>query len=210
MKELDFGKANGLIPAIIQHNDTLQVLMLGYMNEEAVLETLDRKRVTFFSRSRQRLWLKGETSGNYLNLISMEKDCDCDALLLKVIPEGNVCHRDVMSCFSDKEAEGIGFLSFLQYIVKDRIENPREGSYTSELIRQGEKRIAQKVGEEAIECVIDSLTDRDALKNEVADLLFHVIVLLASKDLSILEVIEILRKRHSARQKGDISGIEVD
>lgn len=202
LNELDFSKGNGLIPAIIQHNDTLQVLMLGYMNKEAVQEILERGRVTFFSRSKQRLWLKGETSGNYLNLISMEKDCDCDALLLKVIPEGNVCHRDTMSCFFREEAEGIGFLAYLQNLVKDRISNPKEGSYTSDLVRQGEKRIAQKVGEEAIECVIDSLTDRDALKNEVADLLFHVIVLLASKDLSIQEIIEILRKRHAARQKG--------
>lgn len=193
---LDFNKTGGLIPAIVQDAHTGKVLMLGYMNEEALRKTLTEKRVTFFSRSKNRLWTKGETSGNFLHLESAKADCDQDALLLKVRPAGPVCHTGSDTCFEEDNVHP-DFLYELQEVIRDRKDHPREGSYTTSLFEKGVNKIAQKVGEEAVELVIEAKDERkDLFLNEAADLLYHLLVLLVHKDYRLEEVLEVLERRH--------------
>lgn len=194
---LDFDKVGGLIPAIIQDNNTSKVLMLGYMNEEALAKTLETKKVTFYSRTKQRLWTKGEESGNFLNLVSIESDCDKDTLLIKVEPVGPVCHTGSDTCFGETNKEDILFLKFLQNFIEKRYQEMPEGSYTTSLFKSGVNRMAQKVGEEAIESVIEACNGTDErLVYESADMLYHLIVLLTSKGLSIEDLARELQKRH--------------
>jgi phosphoribosyl-ATP pyrophosphohydrolase/phosphoribosyl-AMP cyclohydrolase len=195
---LDWTKQNNMIPAIVQHADTLQVLMLGYMNQEAFTKTMETKRVYFFSRSKQRLWQKGESSGNYLDVVSIEKDCDDDTLLIVAKPQGPTCHLKTTSCFGDTDAPGVGFLGKLEKIIDQRFTDRPKGSYTSELFDAGIDRLAQKVGEEGVEVVIAAKNDDDtALKGEVADLLFHSLALLRARAIKFSDVIDTLRERHS-------------
>ncbi|WKZ68239.1 MAG: bifunctional phosphoribosyl-AMP cyclohydrolase/phosphoribosyl-ATP diphosphatase HisIE [Melioribacteraceae bacterium] len=199
INKIDFDKMNGLVPAVITDNFTGQVLMLGFMNREAVQKTINEKKVTFYSRSKKRLWTKGETSGNYLNLVDIKNDCDNDTLLIKANPEGNTCHLDQYSCFGI-EKENFLFLKYLDNLVKKRKEDLPENSYTTKLFKQGESRIIQKVGEEAIETVIAGKNnDRNEIINETADLLFHLLVMLNEKNISLNEVITELEKRHSTK-----------
>jgi phosphoribosyl-ATP pyrophosphohydrolase/phosphoribosyl-AMP cyclohydrolase len=192
---LDFKKTNGLIPAIIQDHATLKVLMAGYMNEEAFIRTQKELRVTFFSRSRQQLWTKGETSGNYLDVVEIACDCDSDALLIKVIPQGPVCHTGSQSCFGDSPLYK-GFLYRLEHIIARRIAQDDTGSYTVSLFKKGINKIAQKVGEEAVELVIEAKDSNDDLfKNEAADLLYHFLILLKAKNTTLLEIEEVLGNR---------------
>lgn len=194
---IDFEKGGGLIPAVIQDNMTGKVLMLGYMNEESLNETRRSGKVTFFSRSKKRLWTKGETSGNYLRLVEVSNDCDGDALLIKVKPEGPVCHTGSDTCFSEVNQANALFLHYLQDIISERKERGDEHSYTKQLFDRGINKIAQKVGEEAVELVIEAKDENDdLLKNEAADLLFHLLVLLEAKNIRLEEVISILHSRH--------------
>lgn len=194
---LDFAKMNGLVPAIIQDARTKNVLMLGFMNEEAYEKTLSTKKVTFYSRTRNELWTKGEESGNFLNLVSIEVDCDNDTLLVKAIPEGPVCHRGTATCFNDDNSFGIEFLSYLQDFISKRHAEMPEGSYTTSLFKSGVNRMAQKVGEEAVETVIEATNGTDdRLIYEASDLIYHLIVLLTSKGHRIEELAEELQKRH--------------
>lgn len=198
-KELNFDKSNGLIPAVIQDSKTKRVLMLGYMDRMALEETRKSGKVTFYSRSKQRLWTKGETSGNFLNLDSIQTDCDGDTLLISVRPQGPTCHLGTDTCFgSDNKENGIQFLLELQKIIKNRKETAPEGSYTASLFAAGINKIAQKVGEEAIEVVIEAKeSDTRNLREETADLLFHLLVLLEQKDVSLVEVVDVLKARHA-------------
>ena len=195
--KLDFNKMNGLIPAIIQDNLTNKVLMLGFMNEEALRKTQEIGQVTFFSRTKNRLWTKGEESGNFLNVVSIAEDCDNDTLLIKVDPIGPVCHTGAETCFSEKNNEPIMFLKHLQeFIIRRRREMP-EGSYTTSLFNKGIGRMAQKVGEEAVETVIEAMDGNDErLIYEGSDLLYHLIVLLTYKGYRIEDLINELKKRH--------------
>lgn len=194
---LDFEKVDGLIPAIIQDNETSKVLMLGYMNEEALEKTKATGKVTFFSRTKQRLWTKGEESGNFLNLVSMEADCDKDTLLIKVNPVGPVCHTGSDTCFGEKNEEDILFFKYLQGFIEKRHQEMPEGSYTTSLFQSGINRMAQKVGEEALESVIEACNGTDdRLIYESADMLYHLIVMLTSKGLSIEDLARELQKRH--------------
>jgi phosphoribosyl-AMP cyclohydrolase / phosphoribosyl-ATP pyrophosphohydrolase len=198
MMNINFDKENGLVPAVIQDNTTLQVLMVGYMNEEAWLKTVSEGRVTFFSRSRQRLWTKGETSGNFLTVKEILPDCDSDALLIRVIPAGPVCHLGSYSCFTDMETRG--FLYKLEKIINERIDKDASDSYTNKLYRKGINKIAQKVGEEAVELVIEAKDDNiDLFKNEAADLLYHLLVLLKAKSTNLTEIEEVLYGRHKPK-----------
>lgn len=198
----DFDKGNGLIPAIIQDDSTEQVLMLGYMNEEAYQKTIDTRVVTFYSRSRQCLWIKGETSGNYLDLVSINLDCDNDSFLLRVTPHGPVCHLGTVSCFSQKEVskrEAKEFIYALDKIIESRLhQNETGSSYTKKLAEKGIKRIAQKVGEEAVELVIEAQYDQNTRRiiEESADLLYHLLVLLRMRGLTLRDIEEALFKRH--------------
>ena len=196
---LNFNKnSDGLIPAIIQDNKTNKVLMLGYMNEEALAKTETDKRVTFYSRSKKRLWTKGETSGNFLNVVSIKEDCDQDTLLIKVDPVGPACHTGADTCFNETNTNNTDFLTYLEEFIRERKEKMPEGSYTTSLFKKGINKIAQKVGEEAVELVIESKDDnKDLFLNEAADLLYHLTVLLAEKDYRLSEIIDILKKRHS-------------
>lgn len=194
---LDFEKVNGLVPAIIQDNLTSKVLMLGYMNKEALDKTIETNKVTFFSRTKQRLWTKGEESGNFLNVVSISKDCDADTLLVKVNPVGPVCHTGSDTCFNEKNQENVLFLKHLQQFIQKRYEERPEGSYTTSLFDSGVNRMAQKVGEEALETVIEACNGtNDRLIYEGADMLYHLIVLLTSKGLSIEDLAQELQKRH--------------
>lgn len=185
-----------LIPAIIQHSLTNQVLMLGYMNEESLTKTKEDGKVTFYSRSKKRLWTKGETSGNFLHLVSIEEDCDQDTYLIRVIPEGETCHKGTYTCFGEKEPQG--FLHELQGIIQGRKENPSEKSYTTELFRKGTKKIAQKVGEEATEVILEAMDNKkELLIEESSDLLYHFLVLLADQGLKLEDVEAKLMERHS-------------
>ena len=187
-----------LIPAIIQHALTGQVLMLGYMNDQSLAKTRTEGKVTFYSRSKQRLWTKGETSGNYLNVVSIQEDCDQDTYLIKVIPEGDTCHKGTYTCFGEKEPQG--FLYELQRIIQDRKSNPSETSYTSELLQKGTKKIAQKVGEEATEVILEAMDqNRELLIEETSDLMFHLLVLLADRQVEFQEVESTLLRRHLRR-----------
>jgi len=191
----DFKKGNGLVPAIIQDSQSLNVLMLGYMNSEALKKTRKKKKVTFYSRKRKKLWTKGETSGNFLNVEEILTDCDNDTLLIKVRPEGPVCHEGTYSCFGEKSAAG--FLYTLEEIIGERISNNAEDSYTNKLFKRGINKVAQKVGEEAVELVIEAKdNDMDLFKNEAADLLYHFLVLLRTKGTNLAEVEEVLAGRH--------------
>jgi phosphoribosyl-AMP cyclohydrolase / phosphoribosyl-ATP pyrophosphohydrolase len=190
----DFQK--GLVPAIIQDNDTLAVLMLGYMNEEAYNLTLANKRVTFFSRSKNRLWTKGEESGNYLEIQSLQLDCDNDSILIRVYPLGPTCHTGQTSCFGVSEEQG--FLYQLEKIISQRIDNREEQSYTTQLFKKGISKVAQKVGEEAVELVIEAMSnDKRLFKEEAADLLFHFLVLLKSKGENLLSIEKVLLDRNN-------------
>ncbi len=196
-EKIDFGKGEGLVPVIVQDSKTNKVLMLGYMNEEAYQKTIRDKLVTFFSRSKQRLWTKGETSENYLVLKEVLLDCDGDTLLIKADPQGPVCHTGNDTCFAEINKSGLLFLEHLQRVIKDRRFSPSEKSYTRSLFKKGINKIAQKVGEEAVELVIEAKDNNDNLfKNEAADLIFHLMVLLEEKNTSLHEIVSILEERH--------------
>jgi phosphoribosyl-ATP pyrophosphohydrolase/phosphoribosyl-AMP cyclohydrolase len=198
--KIDFTKGDGLVPAVIQDNTTMQVLMVGYMNEEAYLKTKSEKRVTFYSRSRQKLWTKGETSGNFLTVVEMATDCDDDAILIRVDPAGPVCHLGIYSCFGEEEPRG--FLYKLENIINSRIEEDAAGSYTNKLYRRGINKVAQKVGEEAVELIIEAKdNDIDLFKNEAADLLYHLLILLKAKSLRLSDIEAVLAERHRADLK---------
>ncbi|MEO1053451.1 MAG: bifunctional phosphoribosyl-AMP cyclohydrolase/phosphoribosyl-ATP diphosphatase HisIE [Bacteroidota bacterium] len=192
----DFDKLNGLIPAVIQDYYTQKVLMLGFMNKEAYEKTLKERRVTFYSRTKERLWTKGETSGNFLELKDIKLDCDNDTFLIKVQPIGPVCHTGADTCF-DEENWNSNDLSFLEEVIQDRKKNPKEGSYTTELFNKGINKVAQKVGEEAVELVIEAKDeDEELFLNEAADLMYHYIVLLAAKGYQLSDVVKVLKERH--------------
>lgn len=195
---LDFEKQGGLIPAIIQDDVTGKVLMLGYMNEESLKKTQESGKVTFWSRSRKCLWTKGETSGNFLNVVSIKEDCDKDTLLIKANPAGPVCHTGSDTCFDEvNEADNIMFLKTLQEFIEKRHQEMPEGSYTTSLFQAGVNKMAQKVGEEAVETVIEATNGTDGrLIYEASDLIYHLIVLLTSKGLSIEDIAKDLKKRH--------------
>lgn len=197
--KIDFEKMGGLVPAIVQDATTKTVLMLGYMNEAAYNKTIETGKVTFFSRSRQQLWTKGETSGNFLNLVSIKADCDSDALLVKVNPEGPVCHKGTDTCWEEKnEKDPIQFLSFIQDFIETRYREMPENSYTTSLFKDGLNRMAQKVGEEALELVIEAVNGTDErLLYEGSDMLYHLIVLLTSKGLRIEDLARELQQRHN-------------
>lgn len=197
--EIDFDKMNGLVPAIIQDAKTRNVLMLGYMNQEAYEKTLKLRKVTFWSRSRQCLWTKGETSGNYLDLVSIKEDCDSDTLLVRVHPEGPVCHKGTDTCWAEENNYNpIEFLSELQDFIEKRHQEMPKGSYTTALFKKGTNRIAQKFGEESLETVIEATSNKDAdhLVYEAADAVYHLIVLLVDKGVRIEDVAVELLKRH--------------
>jgi len=197
VKRLDFSKSpNGIMPVVIQDASTNVVLMLGYVNQEALLETIESKLVTFYSRSKQRLWVKGETSKNFLHFVDMKTDCDFDTLLIKAKPDGPVCHTGAETCFNEDNASD-DFLKTLEKIILGRKKYPVSGSYTSTLFKKGLNSIAQKVGEEAVELVIEAKDNHKKLfLNEAADLMFHYLVLLREKNVELDEVLDILKERH--------------
>ena len=193
---IDFQKNEGLVPVVIQHASTMQVLMLGYMNEEALEKTKAEGKVTFFSRSKQRLWTKGETSGNFLTVDEIQVDCDNDTLLIKAYPQGPTCHTGSTSCFQEETPKG--FLYELEKVIEQRITENPEGSYTAKLFSRGVNKVAQKVGEEAVELVIESKDNNIGLfRNEAADLLYHFLILLKTKDLKLQDIEEVLKERHT-------------
>jgi phosphoribosyl-ATP pyrophosphohydrolase/phosphoribosyl-AMP cyclohydrolase len=200
-ERIDWNKNAGLIPVIVQHALNGSVLMLGYMNSEALRLTLERGRVVFFSRSRQRLWEKGETSGHTLELRSARVDCDADTLLLTAMPAGPVCHTGALTCFGDESltaATSLSFLADLEQIIAQRVTENPQGSYTARLVQRGVKRVAQKVGEEGVEVALAGCVEDDpALVGECADLLYHLLVLLRARSLSLGQVIDALRARHA-------------
>jgi len=204
---IDFNKnKDGLVPAIIQDNETKNVLMLGYMNEEAFLKTNQSNKVTFYSRSKNRLWTKGEESGNYLELVSIKNDCDNDSLLIMVNPKGPTCHKGTDTCWGEKNEPNFGFLSELEGIIQDRkktsevdpeLRKEEKSSYVVSLFDLGINKIAQKVGEEAVETVIEAKDDNDDLfLNESADLLFHYLILLQAKGFTLSDIYKLLKERH--------------
>ena len=193
--KVNFDK-NGLVPAVVQDEKTKAVLMLGYMNTEAINLTKKNKKVTFYSRSKKRIWMKGEESGNFLEFISMKSDCDNDTLLVRAIPTGNVCHKGDDTCWGEKNFEQISFVTELEEIILNRFNNRNEKSYISSLFSKGINKIAQKFGEEAVELVIESKDDKDELfLNESADVLFHFLILLKAKGFSFSDVIDKLEDR---------------
>ena len=198
VRKIEFSKSgNGLVPVIIQDSSTNIVLMLGFMNREALQETVDTEIVTFYSRSKQRLWVKGETSKNFLHLVDIKTDCDFDTLLIKARPDGVVCHTGAETCFNESNASE-DFLRTLEKIITGRKKHPVSGSYTSTLFKNGINAIAQKVGEEAIELIIESKdNNKKYFVNEAADLLFHYMVLLRAKNIALEDVLDILKERHS-------------
>lgn len=202
IERIDWNKNGGLVPAIVQHADSGQVLMLGYMDRAALAATLARDHVAFFSRSRQRLWEKGETSGNFLQLVDIRPDCDADTLLVIARPEGPVCHTGSASCFGDEPltaAAPLSFLLQLEQLIAERIATAPAGSYTARLYAGGVRRVAQKVGEEGLEVALAGAGEsNDALVGECADLLYHLLVLLRSRNLPLAAVIAELRRRHEA------------
>ncbi len=192
---IDFSKNNGLVPVIVQNTNTLQVLMLGYMNNEALEKTIKEGKVTFYSRSKQRLWTKGETSNNFLIVDKIIEDCDNDTILIKAFPQGPTCHTGSTSCFNEQTSKG--FLYQLENVIEQRIEGDDENSYTSKLFNRGVNKVAQKVGEEAVELVIEAMDNNlELFKNEAADLLYHLIILLKTKDLKLQDIEDILVSRH--------------
>jgi phosphoribosyl-ATP pyrophosphohydrolase/phosphoribosyl-AMP cyclohydrolase len=192
--KMDYSKENGLVPVIVQDAITLQVLMLGYMNEEALNTTQSSGKVTFYSRSKQRLWMKGETSGNTLDVIEIRMDCDQDALLILAKANGPTCHTGSVSCFGARDNKG--FIYLLEQTIDDRITNDVQDSYTNQLFRKGINKVAQKVGEEAVELVIEAKDQNDDLfKNEAADLLYHLLILLRAKEMSFSDIERVLLDR---------------
>jgi phosphoribosyl-ATP pyrophosphohydrolase/phosphoribosyl-AMP cyclohydrolase len=202
-RTLDFGKSDGLIPAIVQHADSGAVLMLGYMNAEALAATFERRRVVFYSRSKQRLWMKGETSGHVLDLVEIRTDCDRDALLVAARPNGPVCHVGTSTCFGDvapSSGSKLGFLDTLEGVIEQRVTENPEGSYTARLFAKGPKRIAQKVGEEGLEVALAAVAEGDdKVVSESADLLYHLLVLLKSRGVSLANVVAELESRHAGK-----------
>lgn len=197
INQLNFSKFNGLIPAIIIDNRNQQILMLGFMNKEALQKTIDTKLVTFFSRKRNVLWTKGETSGNYLNLVDIKPDCDNDSLLVYVLPEGPTCHLGNYSCFNLENIPSLNFLNELFALIKDRKEKLPSDSYTSKLFKEGENRIIQKVGEEAVETLIAAKNrNKTEIVNEVSDLIYHLLVLLADQNIELEDIVNNLEGRH--------------
>lgn len=196
--EIDFGKMGGLVPAVIQDADTKNVLMLGFMNQEAYEKTIRTKRVTFWSRSRQCLWTKGETSGNFLHLVSIQADCDCDTLLVKVHPDGPACHKGTDTCWGEENRRNpLLFLSELQDFIEKRHEEMPEGSYTTSLFKKGVNKMAQKLGEEALETVIEATNgSNERLIYEAADMLYHLLVLLTDKGIRMEDIARELQARH--------------
>lgn len=201
--EINFSKDNGLVPAIIQDATTKNVLMLGYMNQAAYDRTLAIKKVTFFSRSKNRLWTKGEESGNFLELVGIENDCDRDALLVSVNPVGPTCHTGTDTCWHRENVQDYGFLTALESTISERIENKdAKKSYVASLFEKGIEKVAQKVGEEAVEMVIEAMRERDEeFLYESADLLFHYLMLLQAKGYRLQDIVRTLEKRHTT-QKG--------
>ena len=200
LPQLDWSKGDGLLPAIVQHAHTGEVLMLGYMNAEALEATQRTGRVTFFSRSKQRLWTKGESSGHVLELESIRADCDADTLLVTAIPHGPTCHTGTSSCFGETVRPPLGFLAELDALVAQRHAERPEGSYTTRLFEGGVRRIAQKVGEEGVETALAGVAQGDEeLLGEAADLVFHLTVLLRSRGLSLADVVNLLAARHAAK-----------
>ena len=194
---IDFTKMNGLIPAIVQDAMSGKVLMQGYMNEEALAKTKETGMVTFFSRSKDRLWTKGETSGNFMEVVSIAGDCDGDSILVKANPRGSVCHTGSDTCWDEENTSKTGFIDQLRAIIKDRKNNPSDKSYTASLFAKGINKVAQKVGEEAVEIVIEAKDDnKELFLGEAADLLFHYLVLLEAKGYELDEVMEVLIQRH--------------
>lgn len=196
---LDFEKNGGLIPAIIQDADNFQVLMLGYMNKEALKKTLNEDRVTFFSRTKQRLWTKGETSGNHLDVVDIQQDCDDDTLLVLATPHGPTCHTGEQSCFYQRDfkpEKNLNFINDLEELIISRKKERPEGSYTTSLFNDGIDKIAQKVGEEAVETVIEAKNKNHSLVDEVSDLIYHLLVLLAEKEVPLQNIIQNLEERH--------------
>ena len=194
---LAWEKMEGLLPTVVQHAHTGQVLMVAYMNREAFHKTIETKKVTFYSRSRKGLWTKGETSGNFLQLVKIEEDCDGDALLVQVEPAGPTCHRNTFSCFgSGEQAGGVGWLMHLTSVIESRKGESAEKSYTASLMAKGINRMAQKVGEEGVETALAAATNGDNFIEEASDLLFHLMVLLSAKDQSLKEVVAQLESRH--------------
>ena len=197
LETLDWDKSGGLIPAIIQDVSTGAVLMLAYMNREALRKTLDGGKVTFFSRSRDKLWTKGETSSNFLIFKGVQVDCDADTLLIQAEPCGPACHRNTATCFADEaQFEGISFLNHLERLIRSRKKEMPEGSYTTHLFDQGLPQISKKVGEEAVEVIVSALQGRQQTREETADLLYHLLVFLTEREVSLGEVVDELERRH--------------
>ena len=195
IESLDFSKGNGLMPVIVQDSETSAVLMLGYMNRESVEKTIQDKKVTFWSRSKERLWQKGETSGNYLHYVSMEKDCDSDSLLIQAIPEGPTCHTGSYSCFN-VQPDKLSILRELEILINRRAEELPENSYTTTLLKSDISLVAQKMGEEAVETVVAGLSqETEKLHEEAADLIYHLLVLLKKRDTNFDAVLDVLAKR---------------
>jgi phosphoribosyl-AMP cyclohydrolase / phosphoribosyl-ATP pyrophosphohydrolase len=201
---LDWNKGDGLLPAIVQDSRNGQVLMLGFMNDEALRKTLDSRQVTFFSRTKNRLWTKGETSSAFLNVVEVAADCDNDSILITAIPAGPTCHNGTQSCFGDSittDGAGIAFLAKLEAVIAQRVEDRPDGSYTAKLWADGVTRMAQKVGEEGVEVALAAATlDDDRLIGESADLLFHLALLLKSRGLSLATAVRELERRHAAKR----------
>ncbi|MEG0819921.1 MAG: bifunctional phosphoribosyl-AMP cyclohydrolase/phosphoribosyl-ATP diphosphatase HisIE [Brevundimonas sp.] len=199
ISQIDFAKGDGLIPAVVQDADTLQVLTLAYMDEAALRETLDSGQATFFSRSRGGRWRKGETSGDFLNVVSVTPDCDGDAVVVKVRPVGNACHLNRISCFGDEDAPGLGRIGRLERTIQVRAQADPNDSWTARLIAQGPKRAAQKVGEEGVETALAGAAGDDAeLASEAADLIYHLLVLLHARNMVFQDVLVVLAKRAEA------------
>lgn len=196
IEKIDFDKGDGLVPAIIQDEVTLQVLMLGYMNKEAVEKTLESELVTFYSRSKKRLWTKGEESGNTMKVVSIEHDCDNDTLLVCVIPNGPTCHKGTKTCWGKEGATRFGIINDLENVIDKRKEKPKKNSHVSRMLEKGTNKIAQKVGEEAVELVIEAMDDNDELfLEEGADLMFHYLLLLKARGFALNDILKVLQKR---------------
>ncbi len=201
LPKIDWKKTGGLVPVIVQDASTLQVLMLGYMNADALKKTLRTKKVTFFSRTKNRLWTKGESSKNFLHLVSVEVDCDNDTLLIAARPDGPTCHRGTPSCFGDDGASGVGFLAHLDQVVAARLKSGDKSSYTVRLVQEGVARVAQKVGEEGVETALAAVSAKDGeFAGEAADLLYHLIVLLRAKKMKLADAVAVLEKRHAPKR----------
>ena len=195
--EIDFKKGKGLVPAIIQDDRTNKILMLGYMNEESYKITKETKKVTFYSRSRKEIWTKGETSGNFLDMVSISEDCDGDTLLVRAIPQGPTCHTGDDTCFGESNQDFPNFINELEAVIAERKKYPAQGSYTNKLFEKGIAKIAQKVGEEATEVVIEAMSNNDQLlKEEISDLIYHLLVLMAARDISLDDINLTLKNRH--------------